>query len=88
MSLFLSSLVDFFCAHRDQVNKNYSSIFLVTWTQIAHLSQFLGIEETQSQMLYWQIELVVPSKTIVALIGMQQINLVVVSGDTYHLRSL
>ena len=40
------------------------------------------VEETQSQMLYWQIELVVPSKTIVALIGMQQINLVVVSGDT------
>ena len=30
-------------------------------------------------MLYWQIELVVPSKTIVALIGIQQINLVVVS---------
>ena len=39
-------------------------------------------------MLYWQIELVVPSKIIVVLIGMQQINLVVVSGDTYHLRSL
>ena len=32
-------------------------------------------------MLYWQIELVVPSKTIVALIWMQQINLVVVSGE-------
>ena len=32
-------------------------------------------------MLYWQIELVVPSKIIVALIGVQQINLVVVSGE-------
>ena len=63
--------------------------FLLLGPKLHIKVNFVGIEEPQSQMLYWQIELVVPpSKIIVALIGMQQINLVVVSGDTYHLRSL
>ena len=53
--------------------------FLLLWPKLHIWVNFVGIEETQSQMLYWQIELVVPSKTIVALIGIQQINLVVVS---------